>query len=194
MKYSIRSKGQFTTKTKYALQTLLLGLKELSKVRWIECTCLAYLIAIPLTIANDAYKPLDNTIHYALAEEVTPPVASSTPIIIEVRIDWTTARIEQEIRATFPEDPDVAVAVAKAESGHLLKPTAYNPEWHRTKSGVGICQGSFGVMQVGCIHMKRDPEALYDIHTNLEVARKLYEAEGWKPWGGYTNGSYLKFL
>jgi hypothetical protein len=155
MKYSIRSKGQFTTKTKYALQTLLLGLKELRKVRWIECTCLAYLIAIPLTIANDAYKPLDNTIHYAQAEEVTPPVASSTPIIIEVKIDWTRERINQEIEkkaAEYGKNAETLKKIVACESGYDVDIQSHH-----------ILQGkrepSFGLAQ---IHLPSHPTVTYE--------------------------------
>jgi len=106
--------------------------------------------------------------------------------MIQVEIDWTAERIEQEIRATFPEEPNTAVAIAKAESG--LNANAYNPESHIN------CDGSIGVMQIACVHNRHDPEALKNVEYNLKVARKIYDAEGWKPWGAYTNKRYLQYL
>ena len=113
--------------------------------------------------------------------------ATTTPervVQIEVRIDWTPERIEQEIRATFPEAPNTAVAIAKAESGLNIK--AYNPEAHRG------CNGSIGIMQIACVHHRNDPQALFDVQTNLKVARRVYDASGgnFSAWGAYSNGSW----
>lgn len=136
-----------------------------------------------------------NTIIYiAEAKELEDVGASSTVMIevVETPIIWTKERIEEEIRNTFPEEPDLAVAIARAESG--LKTVAYNPEWHRG------CQGSYGVMQLSCLHYKKDPSKLKDVAFNLEKARQVYDeskkrtGNGWLPWGAYTNGSYKKYL
>lgn len=191
---TLRSKGQFATRKQYALHTLIIGLKELKKVRWRQCLCIGFLIGVyGIAIPLSAYKPEPTIIiNEAHAEEATPPV--ETPVLIEVRIDWTKERIEQEVRSTFPETPNTAVAVAKSESGKALLPTAYNPEWHYDRNGNKVCQGSYGVMQIACVHMKHNPEALYDVETNLEVARKIYESEGWAPWGGYTSGSWKNHI
>lgn len=108
-------------------------------------------------------------------------------IKIEVEIDWTTERIEQEIRATFPENPDLAVAIAKSESGESLNAHAFNPEQH-----IG-CSGSYGVMQIACVH-EATPEYLFDVQYNLQQARKIYDEQGWEPWGGYTSNGYMKYM
>ena len=68
-----------------------------------------------------------------------------------------------------------------------LNPQAYNPEGHRG------CNGSFGIMQIACVHVK-DTSRLFDPEYNLQVARRIYDAEGWRPWGAYTDGSYLRYL
>lgn len=114
--------------------------------------------------------------------------------VIPKKIEWTSERIEEEVRATFPNEPNIAVAVAKSESGALLKNTAYNPEWHYDRQGNPICQGSFGVMQIACIHNIEDPEALFDVRLNLQKAAEIYEDSGWWRWGGYTSGKYKKYL
>jgi len=100
--------------------------------------------------------------------------------------------VKSLIRKWFPEEPDVAVAVAMAES--QLVPTASN--WKDSHRG---CNGSFGIFQIACIHDSRDE--LYDVEYNIKRAREIYDTIGrdgkpvhWKPWGAYTDGRYLAYL
>lgn len=85
-----------------------------------------------------------------------------------------------------------AVAVAGGESGY--NPRAYNPEWHHDRNGNRICQGSYGLMQIACVHHMENPEALYDVEFNLQMAQKVYNERGWLPWGAYTDGRYKQYL
>lgn len=95
--------------------------------------------------------------------------------------------IEKLIKKYFPENYEVALAVAKAESG--LVPTASN--WQDNHK---VCKGSFGIFQVGCLH-ESDYTALYDVEYNIKRAREIYDAAGsWEPWGAYTSGAYLAKL
>lgn len=71
---------------------------------------------------------------------------------------------------------------------------AYNPEWHYDRLGNKICQGSFGLMQIACVHYQEDPKKLFDVEFNLAMAKKIYQTSGWKPWGAYTDGGYKKYL
>ncbi len=144
--------------------------------------------ALCIIVFDMIHKPHVFEVHTAEAA----PVAQE--VMIEVQYDWTPERIEQEIRSTFSKEPNTAVAVGKSESGHKLNPNAYNPEWHYDKQGNPICQGSYGVMQIACVHHIENPEALFDVKFNLEKAEEIYQKRGWKPWGGYTNGSYKKHL
>ena len=125
-------------------------------------------------------------------------LATGTPVLIEVKIEWNRARIEERIREVFPEAPNTAVAIAKAES--KLYDRAHNPEAHKNRQGEVICYGSFGIMQIGCVHSIKDSEGLYDIEYNLQKARAIYDdslrrrGNGWLPWGAYTDGRYLQYL
>lgn len=120
----------------------------------------------------------------------TPPEAVSEPVATyETRDD-----IEALIRATFPEDASRAVAIAKAESGSKLSPTAYNPEWHYDRHGKKLCQGSFGVFQIACVHHLEDPTALFDVELNIEKAERINAQSGWRPWGAYSDQRYLTYL
>jgi len=94
--------------------------------------------------------------------------------------------IEQLIIETFPEDPAVALAVAKAESG--LNSRAIN-----AGDNHGSCKGSYGIFQIGCVHGVSS-ETLYDPVYNIKKARKLYDERGWQPWGAYTSGAYKRHL
>ena len=97
------------------------------------------------------------------------------------------------IRSHFPENADIAIAVAKSESGKLLSVRAYNPEWHYDRQGNKVCQGSFGVFQIACVHVE-NTEQLFDPEFNLTKAREIYLEQGWQPWGGYTSGGYKAHL
>lgn len=90
--------------------------------------------------------------------------------------------LENLIRATFPEDPDTAVAIAQCESS--LNPEAVN---HHNPNG----SYDSGLMQINSVHTPRlselglDPKNAQD---NLTYARILYDERGWQPWVCYTAG------
>lgn len=128
----------------------------------------------------------------ARAQVVKEPKEVRIEVIPE-KIEWTTERIEEEIRSVFSDSPDLAVAIAKSESGATLYDRAYNPEWHYI-NGVPVCQGSYGVMQVACVHYQVNPSALFDVEFNLQKAAEIYQKRGWTQWGGYTSGKYKKYL
>lgn len=129
-------------------------------------------------------------IQIAEAYKVEEPVVIAEVLKKEVRIEivYSKESIEREIRKAFPENPDLAVAIAKAESGENLNAKAYNPESH------GKCNGSYGVFQIACVHEKNTKE-LYDPMVNIKKARAIYlKNHSWNAWGGYTSGGYKKFL
>lgn len=78
--------------------------------------------------------------------------------------------IEEKILA---ELPPVFIEIAKAES--QMNPQAYNPEKH-----LG-CAGSYGLLQVACIHFEGEPT--FDVDTNIQLAKKVYEEQGFDAWG-----------
>lgn len=80
-------------------------------------------------------------------------------------------------------DRNVAYAVCMAESGG--NPNAFNGNDHHNG-----CTGSIGLMQIACIHAG----ASYDPATNIATANRLYVSSGWKIWGAFTSGKYLKYM
>ena len=77
--------------------------------------------------------------------------------------------------------------MAESSVNGVLNPKALNAQ----DSHKG-CKGSYGIFQIGCLH-ESDPSVLYDVEYNIKRARELYDADGWAPWGAFTNGSYLAY-
>ena len=140
-------------------------------------------VAIPLAIFVDASVQNANT------AEAMNVVATSTPQEVEliVVINWTKERIEKEIRNTFPERPEIALAIAKCESGLVAD----------IQSGHTLSYGrerSFGIFQA------HEPDwghvatrlGLHDWRTdpaeNIKLARHIYESAGnsFSPWSCYS--------
>jgi len=83
----------------------------------------------------------------------------------------------------YPWDTRVAMAVMTAESG--CNPYAAN--WGDRHAS---CIGSFGLFQLACFWTS----APYDPATNVAKAYEIYSRSGWRPWGAYTSGKYLRYL
>jgi len=90
--------------------------------------------------------------------------------LIGPEIDWTPARIEQEIRKVFPEVPEQMIQVAKCES--KLNPNAKGPT------------NDHGLFQIHAPSHKSSLNGvdLYDPIENIAFARKLYEQNRLTPW------------
>lgn len=88
---------------------------------------------------------------------------------VEKPIYVTPETIEDKIRATFTEDPETAVRVAKCESG--LNPKAKN----KTSSARGL----FQIMQSW---HKVSEKWLLNEDINIAIAHQLWHEQGWVPW------------
>jgi hypothetical protein len=86
---------------------------------------------------------------------------------------------------SYDWNDDIAIAIMMAESSG--KEDVVN--WGDNHNG---CIGSAGLFQIGCVNAPI--EEMKDPKKNIEKAYQLYSERGWKPWGAYTNKSYLKFL
>lgn len=73
-------------------------------------------------------------------------------------------------------DVDTALKISKLESGCITDNHNYQDN-HR------ICRGSYGLMQVGCIHY--NGEDINDWRTNIKLAYEVYQKQGWKAWSVY---------
>lgn len=128
-----------------------------------------------------------------------------TPPIVDVRYIAPVQPAETIQADGFkPAEPLVTVAAGCARTYNYdwPQPTAYavcmgESGGDHTRINWGdnhrVCIGSYGLMQVGCLHVS-DPDTLLDPSVNLDVAYSLYLKEGWQPWSAYKNGSYLKYM
>ena len=125
---------------------------------------------------------LSTLLFYHHTAEITQiPILKETTC--PVKIEETTGDpIIDEIVKTFPECPETAVAIAKAESHLNPNATGYNKNGSIDR----------GLMQINSVHGYG--KELYNVKTNLKVARKIYEKRGWIAWSTFTSGKYKKFL
>jgi hypothetical protein len=92
--------------------------------------------------------------------------------------------LEDKIRKLFPEDPEVMLAIAKAESG--LNTTEVNRA--NTNGTIDV-----GIFQINSVWGYSEAY-LKDEDNNLEVAREVYDTQGITAWAVYNNKKYLKYL
>lgn len=108
--------------------------------------------------------------------------------------------VRQEIAKYSDWNVDVMTAIAKAEN-RSCSPTRHNltsSETHRRADGSVICVGSYGVLQVGCLHYTAGDNK-DDLATNIRLAHKAWTSRetwgvGYEAWTQYKNGTYRQFL
>ena len=105
----------------------------------------------------------------------------------------TPSSPEKLIKEVFGDQADVAIAIAKAESG--LNPEAVG-DLHITFEKDGKLMGmSCGTFQIRVLEGRPDCETLKDLRKNVEYAKRIYEARGdFTAWSTYNNGAYKKYL
>lgn len=103
--------------------------------------------------------------------------------------------VASEINKYGDWDPAIMLAIAKAENSTCdpLKHNLTSSETHYNGKGEVICVGSYGVLQVGCLHY-REGENPDDLATNVSVAHRVWAGSGYTAWTMYKNGRYQKFL
>lgn len=101
-----------------------------------------------------------------------------------------------EVRKYTDWDQNIMQAIAQAEN-RTCDPLRHNEsvgETHRRSSdGSVICVGSYGVLQVGCLHYQ-PTESRDDLATNVRIAHKVWQSSGYTAWTMYKNGTYKGFL
>jgi hypothetical protein len=158
--------------------------------RWERIIIFGILVGIVLGLAVNAVTTVAST-EYVYAKEKVEP--QPVEVKLEVKIDWSDERIEQEIRNTFTEDPETAIKIARCEngwnpkrgydvdiqSGHILHYgqersfgifQIHAPDWHKT------------AMRLGYDNYQSDPA------HNIAMARHIYDNAGkkWRDWTCYT--------
>lgn len=64
-----------------------------------------------------------------------------------------------------------------------------NPQAHNKTDNHRSCIGSYGLMQVGCLHTET-PDKLMTPEYNIEIAYKVYKSSGWNAWSTYKKVVY----
>lgn len=96
-------------------------------------------------------------------------------------------------------DARIISAIAEAEN-RTCNPLKHNltaSETHKRADGSVICVGSYGVLQVGCLHYG-EGEDTNDLATNIRIAHRLWQNRqtwgvGYEAWTMYTNGTWREF-
>lgn len=102
----------------------------------------------------------------------------------EKRISTPSSTVERLILDIFGEDADIALAVARAESG--LRCDAVGDR-HLSPS-------SYGVFQIRAFANRPGIEELTDCEANIRYAKFMFDRQGWHPWSAYTSGAYKSFI
>lgn len=76
-------------------------------------------------------------------------------------------------------------AIARAESG-------CNQANHNLADKHDGCMGSYGALQIGCIHY--NGESVDDFKVNIELAHRVWQSQGYTAWTQYSNGEYKEFM
>lgn len=91
-------------------------------------------------------------------------------------------------------------AIARAENTSC-NPKRHNltaSETHIGANGSVICVGSYGVLQVGCLHYSKS-DNVDDLATNVKIAHRLWTerqtwGNGYRAWTQYINGTYKRYM
>ena len=153
-------------------------------MRWAIIATLAWIV--PFTTEIPEKKWVFENVYAGvreMPENVSSPETGTAEDGAGVEGGNTGEDVVAKIAKTFPENPDVMVAIAKAESG--LNPKATNVN----RNG----SSDIGLFQVNSIHGYDDLE-MFAPEKNIEAARKIYEKQGLTAWVVFQTGAYKKFL
>lgn len=56
----------------------------------------------------------------------------------------------------------------------------------------GVCIGSYGVLQVGCVHYSG--QDVNNLQQNIALAHQVWQKQGYTAWTMYRNNEYIKYL
>lgn len=110
--------------------------------------------------------------------------AKEVQAIQEIKEVKKELSIEEKIKNAFPDNYEIMIAIAKAESGMDPK-----------KQPNGNKDGSIdtGIFRINSCH-GYDVIYLSDVDNNIKVAKEIYKKQGLDAWVAYKNNSFKKFL
>ena len=123
----------------------------------------------------------------------TEPETSTQPETVAataqpVKVELPAPQLEgceryRSLISQYSWDVSIAMAVMQAESS--CNPAAYSETRDR------------GLMQINAVHADKvdgNLDRLFDPATNIQVAYRVYQSQGWNGWMAYVNGKHLKYL
>ena len=137
----------------------------------IENTTLHTQITYTRVPQADAYAPIEEEVIQVPQEE---EIVQEKPIL----------SLEDKICDTFPDNCDLMIAIAKAESG--LDPNT-------PPNGNNNGSTDTGIFRINSIH-GYSQEYLTDVDNNIAVAREIFDTQGITAWVAYNNGTYKRHL
>lgn len=111
------------------------------------------------------------------AEAPKPPIE-----VIKTSVPASCNDYRAEVEK-YDWDVETALKIMNLESG-CRNIHNYNDIHKNYRTGEVICKGSYGPMQVGCIHYKDEDKE--DWKTNIRLAYQVYEGSGWTAWTTYS--------
>ena len=90
---------------------------------------------------------------------------------------------------------NIMTAISMAESGcNASKNNLTKTETHIGYDGSVVCVGSYGALQVGCVHKLNDVSSLDNLNVNVDVAHSVWLGQGYNAWTTYSSEKYLRYL
>ena len=141
---------------------------------------------------------INNDVTYAVAPKVLT-IVNSCPI------GGGKEYIVCKIKETFPEEPDVMLAIAMSESGLNTEATNWNCKYTKvdetgaTSTYSTSCKkqdraNAFSTDH-GLFQINNATEAEKSLEGNLKAARAKYDTKlNKRHWSDFKNGKYLKYL
>ena len=124
-------------------------------------------------------------------------VHAEAPKVLPI-VNICPSKVVCKIKETFPEEPEIMLAIAMAESHLNNNAIGYNCyyEGKSTNCRKGDEDKAWSVdcfiMQQNFPNRKTCPKVSVDEHLN--DVRKLYDKRKCKPWSVFNSGAYLKYL
>ena len=113
--------------------------------------------------------------------------------VVEICPQGSPTEIICKIRQAFPEEPEIMIAIAMAESGLNNKAVGYNCYYDGESKACEkqdrhkAWSKDFGLYQL-------NGTKPMTIDQNIKEARKLYDKRGKQPWNVWNTGAYKKYL
>lgn len=162
------------------------ALKQWTEVSKFFCSFLVLIIGITGTICFYEGKLLNRDYNGAMIivnehqtwKDLQAKQAEASTITAERELT-----IDEKIEKAFGKDAKIMLAIAKAES-HLNR-EAINVNNNKTID--------VGIFQINSVH-NYSLEFLLDVDNNIQVAKEIFEKQGFEGWASYNNDSFKKYL